>query len=130
VERLGSPPVASPNVGASRDEELGELRLMPRGCEVQRGVARIHVVANRRQEVRVRILAGRSDAKWPRDETWNFVELSRNPVEVTRGDGGEELEKHTVATSIEALPFVRHSHRMSDPRQRLLPATWQRSTAS
>jgi hypothetical protein len=46
VERFGSPPVTSPNVCASRYDELGELSLMSSGCEMQRGVARVHVVTN------------------------------------------------------------------------------------
>jgi hypothetical protein len=41
MDRLSSPSVTSANVGASRDERLGELSLMRGGTDVQRGVTAV-----------------------------------------------------------------------------------------
>ena len=59
MERFSSPSVPSANVGASRDERLGESSLMRGGSDVQRRVAGVYVMTDRSKEVRLRILAAR-----------------------------------------------------------------------
>jgi hypothetical protein len=61
VERFRASSVSNSHISALRDEQLGELSLMRRGSDVQRGVAAVHVVTDPNKEVRVRILAARPD---------------------------------------------------------------------
>ena len=78
VERFGSPSVASANVGALADERLGEFSLMRGGSDVQRRVAGVDVVTDRSKEVRLGILAARSDTNRTGRETRRCVEPSRD----------------------------------------------------
>ena len=61
VERFSSPSVTSANVGASCDERIGEFSLMRGGGDMQRRVSAVNVVADRSKEVRLGILAARTD---------------------------------------------------------------------
>ena len=61
VERLSSPSVTTANVGASRDERLGEFSEMRGGSDMQRRVTGVYVVTDRNKEVPVGTLAARPD---------------------------------------------------------------------
>jgi hypothetical protein len=57
VERFRASSVSNSYISALPDEQLGELSLMRRGSDVQRGGRRRNVMTDRTEEVRVRILA-------------------------------------------------------------------------
>ena len=61
MEWLSSPSVTSANVGASRNERLGEFSLMRGRSDMQRRVTAVHVVTDRTKEVCLGILAARPD---------------------------------------------------------------------
>lgn len=61
VERFRSPSVTSADVGASRNERLGEFSSMRGSSDMQRRVAAVHVVTDRSKEVRLGIMAARPD---------------------------------------------------------------------
>jgi hypothetical protein len=60
VERFSSPSVASANVGASRDERVGEFSLMRGSSDMQRRVTAVDVVMDRSKAIRLGVLAARS----------------------------------------------------------------------
>ena len=121
MERFSSPSITSSNVRALSYYELGELSMMRGSREMQRRVARVHIVMNHRQEVRLRILAGRCDADWPDRETRRFVYPSHDPPVITRGDSAEEREQRGVVGAVELSTYLRHLHRLPDPTRRRLP---------
>ncbi len=63
VQRFGTPSVTSTDICASRYKSLGEFWLMCGGSNMQCCVTRIHVVMNLNEEVRVGVLAARSDTE-------------------------------------------------------------------
>src|SRR4051812_14223734 len=61
VERLGAPSVTGANVGASRDERLGQWSLLCGGTDVKRRVPGVDVVMDCSEEVGLRVLTTRAD---------------------------------------------------------------------
>jgi hypothetical protein len=61
VQRLGTPSIRSTDICASLNERLGEFWLMRGGGNMQGRVTRIHEVMNLNEEIRVGVLAARSD---------------------------------------------------------------------
>ncbi len=79
VERFGAPSVTSADISTSCDEEFGKFSLVRGGSDVRRRVSGVHVMMDRTKEVRVRILATRSDADWTGGEIRFFVHPSPDP---------------------------------------------------
>jgi len=63
VQRFGTPSITSTDICASRYKRLGEFWLMRAGSNMQCCVTRIHIVMNLNEEVRVGVLAARSDTE-------------------------------------------------------------------
>ncbi len=63
VQRFGTPSIASTDICASRYKRIGEFGLMRGGSNMQCCVTRIHVVMNFNEEVRVGVMAARSDTE-------------------------------------------------------------------
>src|SRR3954465_12728074 len=61
VERFSSPAVTSANIGASRNQRLGDFSLMRGRSDMQRRVTAVHVMTDCGKEVRLGILAARPD---------------------------------------------------------------------
>ena len=119
VERFRSSPVASTNVSASRNEQLGELSSVPGGSDVQRSVTAVHVVTDRSQEVRLRILAARTDTDGTVCEIERCVQPSRNLEVVACIDRTEERQQRSIVRAAARPTCLRHVHRLPDP-------TWTR----
>jgi hypothetical protein len=76
VERFGAPAVASPYIRAPTDERLGEVSSVRGGRDVQSRVARVDLVMDRRNKIRARIFAARSDTNRTGRERRRRVEPS------------------------------------------------------
>jgi len=96
VDRFGSSSVPGANIRSSRDDSARESSSVRCGNDVQRRVAGIDVVMDRGKEVRLGILAGRSDANWSGGEGGNFVKQSDDLPVITCTDGSEECQQYRV----------------------------------
>jgi hypothetical protein len=63
MERLCSSSVSSAHCGASDDEPFGHSSVVGRGRDMQSGVARIHVMSDRKNEIGLWFLSTRTNAE-------------------------------------------------------------------
>ena len=110
VERLGTPPVPSADIGPARHEQFRESSMVRGGGDVQGGVPRVDVVMNRPKEVRVGILPGRTGAKGRGDEARIFRYRPLDAGLIARADSSKEREQGMVVRPI-AQTSLRHPDR-------------------
>jgi hypothetical protein len=108
VEWLRTPSVASTNPCTVCDEHLGEVPAKRGGRNVQRRVSRVHVVANRGEEIRLGVLAARSGSDRTRCETWRGLKATRRLEAIFRSDRTEEGEQRPVVGAVELVTGCGH----------------------
>jgi hypothetical protein len=96
MDRLGSSTVAGAHICSPRDDRTGNSSRMRRGSDVQCRVPGIDMVVNRRHEVRVGILAGRSEPNCLGGEGGRCVELSGDLLVITCSDSNHQRKQYTV----------------------------------
>jgi hypothetical protein len=96
VNRLGAPSVANPHICAVRDEIPGDTWTVRGRGDVERCVARIDVVMDRSEEVRLGVLAARSGADRTSCEIARCLEPSGRIRVIVRRDCTKESKQGSI----------------------------------
>lgn len=97
VEGFGAAPVTGPYPRAFPHERLRDWSKVSRGGNVERGIAGIHVVPDRIEEIGIRILASRGDAdRSHRELIVERVEYASDLVKVPRRDDSIQSEQRDI----------------------------------